>query len=697
MKIKPLSLALASIYFASPAVFADISELEAVVVTSDFREQSLASTPASVTVVDDVAIKQKSARGLDDLMSGQANVNASAGASNANYFQVRGIGERSQFQTPLNPSVGVLVDDFDYSRMGAAATMFDVESVEVLRGPQGTAFGSSALAGLVKVKSKEASEETEVHLETTMGSHNTQALGAAVGGALIEDQLFGRLAVYKHTSDGYMENTHLDKTDTQNEDELTVRGNLKWLVTSKLDLDIKVLHLNIDNGYDAFNLDNDYKTDSDQPGHDRLKSNAIAVKSTYQLSDQATMQATVTHSDTTSEYGYDEDWTYQGYDAGSNYIAFDNYKRERKNNSLDIRFLSSPEGRILGGTTDWVVGAYYFFQKETMTRDYDSTYGGADTTYRYDTFNTSLYGQLDHHVSDKTVITTGLRAERFFAYYKNSSNFAEFASETLFGGKLGVTHSVNDENVAFASLSRGYKAGGINDDSTLSKEKQTFDTEYMWSLETGLNSSMLNGDLKTRLVAFYAQRKDQQVNNATQQPDSNPARYIIYLDNATEGTNTGLEAELDWLVSDSFRTKASIGLLDATFDKYTYKDKYGTELKLDGKPQAHAPSYQYSVGGEVYLTNEITLAANIEGKDGFYYSNSHNPRQSSDAYTLLNASVEYALKNWTILAWGRNLQNTEYDTRGFYFGNDPKDGWTAHNYTQKGEPRTFGITVSYDY
>jgi len=697
MKIKPLSLALASIYLAAPTAFAETTVLEAVAVTSDFREQSIDELPASVTVIDDLQIQQKGARGLDDLMSGQANVNAASGAANANYFQIRGIGERSQFQTPLNPSVGVLVDDFDYSRMGAAATMFDVEAVEVLRGPQGTAFGSSALAGLVKIKSKEATEETEARIEATAGSHNTKALGVAAGGSLIEDKLLGRIAIYQHQSDGYMENTHLNRTDTQNEDELTVRGNLKWKVNNKLDLDIKLLHLNIDNGYDAFNFDNDYTTISDQPGHDRLESQAVAVKANYDLSPKADMQLTVTNSSTTSEYGYDEDWTFEGYDVGSNYIAFDNYKRERTNQSLDLRFLSSPEGRIFNQSTDWVVGAYYLTQAEKMTRDYDSTYGGADTTYQYDTVNSSVYGQLDHHLSAKTTILTGLRIESFEADYKNNSGFSESTSEMLYGGKLGINHQVASNQLAFASLSRGYKAGGVNDDSTLSQDKQSFDTEYMWSLETGLNSSLLNGDLKTRVVAFYALRKDQQVNNATQQVGTNPAKYTIYLDNATAGTNKGLEAELDWLVSDQFRALASLGLLEATFDRYTYTDKNGKELKLDGRPQAHAPSYQFNLGAEVYLTNTLTLAANVEGKDSYYFSNSHNPRQASKSYTLLNASLEYALKQWTITAWGRNLQDTEYDTRGFYFGNDPKDGWVDHNYTQKGEPRTVGVTVSYDY
>ena len=246
--------------------------------------------------------------------------------------------------------------------MDAAPTMFDVQQVEVLRGPQGTKFGSSALAGFINVKTNEESQETEAKIEATVGSRNTKALGVAVGGTLIED-------------------------------ELTARANLKFLVNDDLNFDLKVLHLNIDNGYDAFNFDNDFTTISDDPGHDRLKSNAVVLTANYNFNHAVNMKATMTKTDTTSVYGYDEDWTFEAYDVPNfAYVAFDNYIRKRKNNSLDVRFMSAEQGCIFNGYTDWVAGIHHISQNERLDRKYVSIYGGSDGYYDYNTINSSVYG-----------------------------------------------------------------------------------------------------------------------------------------------------------------------------------------------------------------------------------------------------------------------------------------------------------------
>lgn len=686
-----LSLAL----FHSPLYAEEKSEtvLDTVKVESNFRDTELQESTTSVTVIDEDHIEQRAARGIDDLIGIMPNVNAAGGASNANYFQIRGIGERSQFTTPINPSVGVLVDDLDYSRMGAAATMFDVKQVEVLRGPQGTRFGSSAMAGVIQVTTNEATAEPAARLETTVGSHNTIAAGVMVNGPIAGDELVGRLAVYKHTSDGYIENTHLDKKNTQNEDELTARANLKWYASDNLEFDLKLLHLNLDNGYDAFNHDNGDSI-SDEPGHDKLKGDAVALKSIYNIGNKADMQVTLTYSDTTAEYGYDEDWTYVGYHPNE-YKAFDNYERKRKNSSADFRFTSAEGGRIFNNSTDWVAGIYYLSQDEKMNRTYPDQ-ATPKAAYDYKTTNLSAYGQLDHHLSSKVTLTAGLRVEKFDADFSNDKNFAEKTDETLFGGRLGASYQFHPEHLTFLTLSKGYKAGGVNADQSLPKDKISFDTENLWNLETGLNSSMLDGRLNTRLNVFYALRKDMQVNSSTQKQGSQ--QFTIYQDNAAEGDNYGMEGQIDWLMIPEFRMISSLGLLHATFTDYTYTDPNNTAntISLNGRDQAHAPSYQYSLGGEYYVTPNWTLSANLEGKDAFYFSDSHS--QKSKAYTLANANLQYKDKAWTVILWGNNLGDTEYATRGFYFAGDPRNNYTQKaTYFQKGAPRTFGATVAYDF
>ncbi|MEA3404977.1 MAG: TonB-dependent receptor, partial [Pseudomonadota bacterium] len=376
------------------------------------------------------------------------------------------------------------------------------------------------------------------------------------------------------------------------------------------------------------------------------------------------------------------------------------FLRERNNSTVDIRLLSSENGRIFNNTTDWVVGIYQNNQDEDATTnyinlDYDAVY---PTDSEFSTRNQALYSQLDYHATKQLSYTLGLRAESYQSDYQDSNNQENDFDETLFGGKLGVAYAYNASQKAYASLAKSFKTGGINNDTNIPESSRNFDTEYLWNLETGLKSNLLNGDLKTRLALFYSKRVNPQVSASYQYLDEDDNRkFAIYNRNIDEGFNYGLEAEADWSVNNDWSLLGSLGLLQSGLDEYEYTDKYSeiTYLIKDGRDQAHAPNYQFTVGAEHYLTNNWVLSANLEGKDGFYFSDSHNAKSS--AYTLVNASAEFSDKNLTVTFWARNLLDREYDVRGFMFGNNPSDGYTPTNYTQKGEPRTVGITARYNF
>lgn len=126
----------------------DILELgDPIVVTADFRRTGLFDLAGSATVIDAETIDQREAGHLDQILNLAPNVNFSSGASRGRFFQIRGIGERSQFVEPMNPSVGLLVDGIDMSGIGGAATTLDIEQIEILRGPQGTLLGANAWPG----------------------------------------------------------------------------------------------------------------------------------------------------------------------------------------------------------------------------------------------------------------------------------------------------------------------------------------------------------------------------------------------------------------------------------------------------------------------------------------------------------------------------------------------------------------------
>jgi hypothetical protein len=116
---------------------------------------------------------------------------------------------------------------------------------------------------------------------------------------------------------------------------------------------------------------------------------------------------------------------------------------------------------------------------------------------------------------------------------------------------------------------------------------------------------------------------------------------------------------------------------------------------MTGRAPAQSPKYQYNVGFDYTFLENFIFKANVEGMGSYYFSNTHN--QKSDSYALLNSAITYVGDHWSATIWGRNLADKAYDVRGFYFGNNPAHGYAEELYTQKGDPRTFGFTLSYDY
>jgi len=699
MKVKILS-ALVFLAIAPPTLSEEI-KLPSMVVGADFRPNTALETPVSLTTIDTETIQSRSAQHIEDILNLAPNVNVSSGASRGQYFQIRGIGERSEFKAPLNPSVGLYIDGIDLSRSGGAATLFDIDRVEVLRGPQGTLYGANALAGLINLQSKQPSDDLDIHVETGIADYNTHNIGVAIGGALVENTLLGRMSLYSHQSDGYMDNSFLGRDNTQDKDEITVRGHLKWLVNNDLTLDLNVLHLDIDNGYDAFTFDNTRNSVADQPGKDAQKTDAFALKSDWRANDKIQVQTTVTYSQSDLEYSYDDDWSNanQFDPADGPYSGFDQYLRDRENYSFEGRILSNENGKIFNNSTAWTVGFYHSNQKQDLNRNYfdNDTPDIYPFDNSYDTLNTSVYGQLDTSLTKKLSLISGLRIENWQAEYNDSNALDVEKDEVLFGGKLGLQYQIEPNHMLFSTLSRGYKAGGINDDPRLTTNERSFDSEYSWTIEAGLKSAWLNGDLITNITAFYTLRKDAQLKTSLEVPKvpGPGSDFIDYFVNAEKVSNVGLEADVDWLINNEWRLFASLGLLDAVMDDYENPELLSQGITLSGRRVAHAPAYQFSIGSEHYIGNNWTFRANIEGKDEFYFSNSHNSKSSS--YVLLNSSIDYKNGYWKVSIWGRNLLDKDYDTRGFFFGIDPSAGYAAKTYTQKGDPRVVGVNLTWDY
>lgn len=689
---KPLSLI--GLLLTTPLFAAEEDttvKLPEVVVSADFRPKTAQKTAVSLTEIDKDTIESRSAQHLEEVLNLAPNVNISAGASRGRFFQIRGMGILSQYDNPVNPSVGLIIDGIDFSRLGGAASLFDIDSVEVLQGPQGTKLGPNAIAGAITMRSTEPSKEYKLRAQTSLGEYNTRNIGLAVGGTLVEDQLIGRASIYSHKSDGYMQNDTLGRDNTQKQDELTFRSKFRLFATEDLTLDFTLMHVNVDNGYDGFTLDNSRHSTSNQPGVDTQNTNAFAVKANWQASDAVIIQSEASYLNSSSTYSFDGDW--QTLNDG------EKHNRDRDNYSFEIRALSDTAGRIFNGSTDWTLGLYRFVQDEDFNSRVDyRSYGPTYLTQiagKYNTENTAVFGQLDSHLTDKLTLVSGLRLEDFKAHYADSglvdsapSSVTKNVNEVLFGAKLGLNYQADANQLLYTTLTRGYKPGGINNNASLAQSQRQFMTEYMWNLETGMKSSWLDGALITNLAAFYAKRLDAQTHSSAQ--IAGTGNFVEFYDNAARATHQGLEGSMDWFLSEKWRVLGSVGLLSAKFDRYDNPDP--TAYNPQGRQVAHAPKYTFNLGTEYYASDAWTMRANVEGKAAFYFSDSHAAQ--SNGYAIINTSADYQYdKHWKLRLWVRNLLDKDYTNRGFYFDN----GFGTQRYVQYAEPRVAGLTVTYDY
>ncbi len=691
MTTKKLTLSLmAASAVLGTASFAEEVTLDPIVVSSDFRAKKLSQTSNSITVIGEDEIYDKASQSFIETLSSTPNVNFSAGASKAKYIQIRGIGERSQFETPINPSVGLMIDGIDFSHATLGATLFDVKQIEVLKGPQGTTFGANGLAGVVTLQSNEPTKETQGHIEATVGNYNTKAFGAAVGGTLVDDVLLGRFSIYKNSSDGFMDNSFLNRDNTNNIDELTAKAQLRWLISDKHTVDLNFMHIDVDNGYDAFTFDNSRVSLADEPGEDTQKTNALSLKSTYDL-DTMKLISKFSYSKSDMTYSYDEDWANPRYHADA-WKGSDEYIRDKKQIDVDVRMVSNQNARIFNDTTDWTLGIYYKDYSDDLIRNHS---WNPQYTGDYKTKSKAIYGQFDTHLSDAFTVISGLRVEKVEAKYSDSSNFNINTDETLVGAKLGLSYKVDDNSLYYATLSRGYKPGGVNASNNIPANAREFETETLWNIDLGMNSSYLDNRLTSRLNVFYGKRKDQQVKSSfVTNPQGGGATFNEYLANAAEGHYYGLEAQLNYYATDGLHLFANLGLLKSEFDEYIDPNPIATDV--NGRTPAQSPKYQYNFGLDYRVNDSWIFKTNVEGKSSYYFSNRHN--EKADAYTMLNASVEYINNNWTATLWAKNITDENSQVRGFgSFGNNPANGWATELYTQQGTPRTFGLTVSYDF
>lgn len=673
-------LSVVSLVFLLPlSTFADVSGnsnevLDEIIVTADFRERSVAEVPYSVSVMDAAFIEETAVQHFEELVNIVPNMNWSGDGHRARYFQIRGVGELEQYQGAPNPSIGFLIDDIDFSGIATVATLFDVQSVEVLRGSQGSRYGANALGGLVYMRSTPPSATRDGRLELTAADDNALSIGAAIGGALndAETTTF-RISAQKFESNGFRNNTYLNRKDTNGRDETSVRARLRIEPSEIFEANLSVMYSNIDDGYDAFSLDNSYTMLSDKPGRDAQESLGASLRLDW--TGALTVTSITALASSNIDFSFDADW---GNDDSWSPVTYDYVSlsdRKRKTISQEFRFVAAR----------WLFGLYGLnLTDEILTVNlgdyYDPFYDFADSlddTFGsdYEATNIALFGQYDIDVTDATRLSAGVRVERRTTGYDDTAGQASGPSETMWGGELSISHDFSSHVTAFASLSKGYKAGGFNL-GAVPQGKRDFDAEVMWTIEAGIKSSLFDNALRLNAAIFQNRNIDQQTRTSEQLDPGDPASFVFFTDNVGEGETFGIEAEVRWYPSEQWELYANIGLLDATYES--------------GRDQAHAPRYTLA-GGIVYRNpNGVFARLDATAKDAFYFDVSHDQR--STAYELVNVRVGYEAEQWLVSIWARNLFDRDYAVRGFYFGNEPPD-FPNTLYTRLGDPRQVGVTI----
>jgi len=665
-----------------------VYEMAPLVVTGELWKSELQRTTASVTVLDAASFQTDGTGHFEDLVNTIPNLTWTGGTSRPRYLQIRGIGENSQFEgeTP-DSTVRFLVDDLDFTGIGTIGSLFDVAQVEVLRGPQAGAFGANAAGGVIKIVTKEPTPYWTGQVEGSLGTDDLFGAGLAVGGPLLEDdpeRLTFRLAVQQHFSDGFRDNRFLDEDDTNERDELMSRLKLRWKPGPDWQWDATLFYADADNGYDEFSLDNtEFDTYSDQPGRDEQESLAGSIKGRWTGLDAVELTSITTGTTTDSLYSFDGDWTNPDRNPLT-YIGFAAIERERNSWSQELRLDSIDQREALGLIDRWTLGAYYqSLEEDTAFAGFGDDFA---TDYMSDTY--SLYGQATHLFSETTRLTLGLRAEHFDLDTDIDNRPDAQFDDTLFGGKLTLEHDLNEDHMAYASVTRGYKAGGANiypnpaiDDENL----ETYETETLWNYELGLRGAWLDDRLSTKVTVFYLYRIDPQLRDS----EGSGLDFTYITVNGDTARHYGVESEATWHFNRNWRLTAGLGLLET--DRASYVDNGNP---VDSRELANAPSFTYNLRLDYEADGGFFANAELAGRDEYYESNSHE--QKRNAFALVNLAAGYRYENWRLTLWVKNLFDERYEKRVFFFENEGPDYETTR-YESPADPRQAGVTLNYSW
>ncbi len=680
--------------------------LEEITVTAQRREQSLQDVPIAISVLGSSDIERLNAADVRDLQFATPNLVVVSSNAAQPFFGMRGISDTSR-NPGYEQRVGVYVDGVWVGRSGASnQSVLDIQSVEVLRGPQGTLFGKNTVAGAINITTRKPGPDFGGYLQAEAGNYGLWR-GAGSINVPFTDNFFGKLTFSAAQRDGFAEDVVTRGKEYDERDELAVRAQLLWQVS-----DATSVELSLDD------FSNDYRGLVGESTADRIAPRPFEValdgNQLFETGNDG-VGLTVNHefdngfkltsitglrSESWSAVGVDEDYTPQP-------VAFtDLTESDGDYLSQEVR-LASP----LGERFDYVVGLYYLDQDVTgrgtarvfaraLVPTAPPVYVNAAYDADVETRQIALFAHGNLKLAEQWSLTGGLRytdedKDLDYAITDTSGLFTngtdrDSRSESNWAPKVSVNWTPTTDLLVYASYAKAYKSGGWNADFINNLAALPFDGEEAESIELGVKSTFADGRVRLNAAVFDSTNSDFQVQSFVQLPNGGT---VLTITNAAEVTSRGFEADLQWLATDWLRLWATYGYTDAEFD--SFKDCGAGGADCTGNRPAAAPENSWSLGSELRFPmfgGELFVQGDYASRDEFYSNPNNLPVTLNESLSLLNGRVGWNSPQgtWSVTAWGKNLTDEAtqiWNTRSFL-------GIPRASYT---EPRTYGLSVRWNF
>ena len=721
--------------FAQADEGTQFSGLEEIIVTARKREEPLQETPVAVTALTEAKLDKMFATDLQDLDMQVPNTIISRISSFNNSVSVfmRGIGN-TDIDSTIDPPVAIFVDGIYIPRPNnSAIDMFDIEQVEVMRGPQGTLFGRNTTAGAIQFRTKRPTGEFGTSGRITLGEYGRRDVRLSVESPLT-DNISAKISVLQQKFDGYYQmkiknhpsydvgarHPYDDRgqlRDAGGEDVYAVRPIIKFNPTENFELTIIGEYIKersdtrpqINTSIPSQVLARVYGFPGAPFGAERryLETNVysfinvdtkgLTVEAVWEL-DSGTLTSVSNWRETEYLMRGEVDWT----TAPMFEIVRDEPHEQQ---STELRYQTSINDR-----TELVAGIYYFEQDYFLRRDTYINTSGAFTAHiigltSQSHQNMALFAQVDYQINDKLGLTVGGR------YTEEEKDFmqapfgvtpgAKIYSDdewSNFGPKVGLDYQINDDAMVYVSLSRGFKSGGFNGRGGTPSTLGPFDEETVDAFEIGLKADWWDNKLRTNAVIFLNRYEDLQrtiIRNLVNCGCPNPQETVT--DNAAEAEISGFELEIDYVPNENLNLGLALAYTDAGYEEF-FADLNGSGTAVDnsGLPLQRAPEwhalFRFDYTVDMDSGAAVTLGGNYMYRSELNNHTAGNPLANVGEIDIINLHLDYVPPsgNYRVSLYGKNVTDEIYQTSATLVG-------ALLHLNGISDPARFGIEIGWDF